>query len=220
MTWAQQPLTGFALATTEIDPQQSRIVAVASRTVNDGTNAPATVTILRTPVSIPTGASRVHGITDAIAANGHNPADVVRAVVADLDAAAQDGRGVVLFNATWFFRTLAHEAVLNDVPFTIPAGLCIVDPLVMDLHLTSSRRSGNRTLRALAREWGVQQDQYGRVEQNLDAAMRLAWRVGTKHPAVRNMTLPALHAAQGRWKREADEERETYLASRGRLIPA
>jgi len=46
MTWADNPLTAFALATTGIDPQQSRIVAISTRTVNDQTNAPANTIVV------------------------------------------------------------------------------------------------------------------------------------------------------------------------------
>jgi len=216
VSWADEPLTAFALATTGIDPSESRIVAFASRTVNDGTNAPATTTLVNTPATIPHGATRVHGLTNTDTANGLSPQQALTALTDALRAASRAGHGIVIFHSEWFFATLHAEAAAAGVVLDLPA-LRIIDPLVIDKHINPARTAGNRTLRSLGFYWGVQQDTYGTAAANADAALRLAWRIGHVYGLVRNMNLGELHDAQAQWDREAAEERETYRASRGRV---
>jgi DNA polymerase III subunit epsilon len=215
MTWATQPMTGFALATTGVDPSTARIVAISRRTVNDGINAPAATLMVNTPQTIPAAATKFHGITNEMTATGFSPFAAVTSLVASIMDAAANGHAVVIFNSEWFFQVLGNEARADGVAFEIPSDLHIVDPLILDGHLNPTRRSGNRTLPALGASWCVPMAT-GASDENVNAAMRLAWRIGTTHPAVRNMTLTELFAAQRTWKSEADTDRVAYRDSRSR----
>lgn len=220
MSWSTEPMTGFALATTDAEPSRARLVAFATRTVNDGKNDPAEVWTVKTPVKIPGASVHIHGImNDFTDEYGFEPADVLVFIHDQITEAVAKARPLVVFNASWVFAVLANEARHAGVDFTLPEGLVLIDPLVIDEHFAPARRAGNRTLRALLNEWQIRYDGLGKPEQNVNGALRLAWKLGEKHPALRNMTPPELHRAQAQWKAEREAERQVYLDSRGRIFP-
>lgn len=212
--WAEAPLTGLAIATTGPDPATARLIAIATRTVNDGTNRDATLHLVNVPTPIPETSSRIHGITDTSA--GVPLAQALADIEQFLAGETAAGRPVVMFNREWIFDVLTAEAARQNYPLTIPADLLIIDPFVIDIELTPRRRAGKRTLPALCSAWGVAADQYGHPVDNLNAAMRLAWKIGTRHPKVRDLTAAELSAAQQVWRAADVEGRVIHFASRGK----
>lgn len=216
MAWADEPLTGFALATTGLDPATARMIAVGQRTVNDGANAPASVHLVRCAEAIPADATAVHGLTNADLEAGADPAAAITALVAQLTHLSDVGQPVVLFNARWILTVIRAEAARVDLPVEFPSHLAVIDPLIIDQHLQPARHAGARTLKALCTGWGSPCEGLGPVQANADAALRLAWTMGHRMGALRDLSVPELVAAQRTWWREREEERQTYLRSRGR----
>lgn len=212
--WAEEPLTGLAIATTGPDPSTARLLAISTRTVNDGTNYDAATQLVDAPGPIPPASSRVHGITDT--SGGVPIAQALADTEQFLAAEANAARPVVMFNHSWVLDVLTAEAARANYPLTIPDGLLIIDPLIIDAELTPRRRAGNRTLPALCRAWGVDATQYGHPADNANAALRLAWAMGKRHPKIRDLTAVDLVTAQRAW-READEaSRVVHFAARGK----
>lgn len=212
--WAEAPLTGLAIATTGPDPATARLIAVATRTVNDGTNADATFQLVSTPAPIPATSSRIHGITDT--SSGVPLAQALADIEQFLAAEANTGRPVVMFNHEWILDVLTAEAARENYPLTIPDTLLVIDPLIIDIELTPRRRAGKRTLPALCHAWGVDTDRHGHPVDNVNAALRLAWRIGTRHPKVRDLTAADLVAAQRSWRAADLQGRVIHFASRGK----
>lgn len=220
MTWANGPMTGIALATTSADPRKARIVAIATHAVGGQAPGKPEVTVVNTPAAIPASATRIHGFNNENITDGYSPMTAVITLVARLEELAAAGIPVVIFNAEWFFDVLSNEAHHAGVTFDLPRGLHIIDPMIIDMYVNPARRAGNRTLPALCRSWNVNSGALGTPQMNVTAALRIAWRIGTSYPLVRDMTPADLHAAQAQWKREADDEREIHFASRGKSDPS
>lgn len=150
-----RPLAGFDTETTGPDATTARIVdaALLVQYPQQDTH-PIVVDRLRhvPPVTIPAGATAVHGITDADCADAPEAPDVLVGLCTELEWLTMDDVPVVIYNAAYDLTVLAAELERYSLPPLPP--LTVIDPLVLDRHFDRYRK-GKRTLTATAAHYGV-----------------------------------------------------------------
>lgn len=236
MSWWQQPLVGFDIESTGVDPESDRIVTAAvvmvgpQRSANPEDNAARWLSVTRfgwiaapaPGVVIPQAATAVHGITTAHAlAVGRPAARVVQEIGIVLAEHVAEGRPLVAMNAPYDFTMLDRELLrhghrtLAELAGQEPL---VVDPLVLDRQVDRYRR-GKRTLTALSEHYGVRLDGAHEAAVDALAAVRVAHEIAERHPAIGGASLADLHAAQVGWAGEQADGLRQYLARQGRDAP-
>ncbi|MFE6500722.1 exonuclease domain-containing protein [Kitasatospora sp. NPDC057738] len=233
MSWWQQPLVGFDLETTGVNPEQDRIVTAAvvmvgpRRSANAEDNAVRWLAVERfgwtvapaPGVVIPAAATAVHGITTEYAlAVGRPAARVVQEIGIVLAEHIAAGRPLVAMNAPYDFTMLDRESERHGYqPLAVQAGCepIVVDPLVLDRQVDRYRR-GKRTLGALCEHYGVRLDGAHEAAADALAAVRVAVEIASRHPAIGGASLADLHAAQAAWAGEQADSLRQHLVRQGR----
>jgi DNA polymerase-3 subunit epsilon len=110
-------------------------------------------------------------------------------------------------------ETRRHSLTPFSEVFCQNAGV-VIDPLVLDKHLDTYRR-GSRTLAAACAHYGVTLD--GAHEASADAlgAMRVAWKIAMRYPAIAAMPPGELHELQVKAKAAQSASFQAYLRRRG-----
>jgi DNA polymerase-3 subunit epsilon len=212
--WWDQPLVGFDLETTGVDPETARIVT-ANLTWHSPGQDPWTRDLLVNPqVPIPPAAAAVHGITTEYAAeHGVDPVTGVGELLGLLRRADAAGLAVVGFNVVYDLTVLDREARRHGLdPFT---PRWVIDAYVLDKHVDTYRR-GPRKLGDVCRVYGVRLDHAHSADADALAAVLVARQIG------RRGGLPAevgeLHAAQVGWFAQQAASFEEYCARTGRVL--
>lgn len=214
-------LAAFDLETTGIDPESDRIVTAAVSVVGAGLTPQDRAWLLDPGVEIPTGATAVHGISTARArAEGRAPREAIEEIVAALAAPLREGVPVIAFNARFDLTCLDRDARRHGVVPLLdrvggPAGMLVVDPLVLDKQLDRFRK-GKRTLGAVCAHYRVPLDEAHAANADALAAARVAWRLGQAFPELRDADLRTLHAQQIGWAAEQAASLEDYFRRNGR----
>ncbi|MGH3991530.1 MAG: exonuclease domain-containing protein, partial [Pseudonocardiaceae bacterium] len=143
MTWAQGPLCGLDLETTDTDPAVARIVTASVVCVHPGREPVVASWLVAVDDPIPAESTLVHGVTTGHAREHGRPlADVAREVTGALVAMWGAGAPVVVHNAPYDLTVLGCERRrlgLPPVPIT-PETAPVVDPLVCDRAVDRYRR--------------------------------------------------------------------------------
>ncbi|UTI63554.1 exonuclease domain-containing protein [Paraconexibacter antarcticus] len=221
MSWHSRRLAAFDIETTGVDPESDRIVTAAVALVGDGRPTESFAWLVDPGVEIPAGATAVHGITTAQArAEGRHPAAAVEAITALLAAQLRAGVPVIAFNARFDLTTLDREARRHGVTPLVDRvggaqGLLVVDPFVLDKQYDRYRR-GKRTLGAVCEHYAIPLLDAHDADADALAAARVAYRLATRLPELRETELRALHAQQVGWAAEQAASLEEYFREQGR----
>lgn len=214
LDWTYDRLCGFDLETTSTDPQTARIVTGSA--VQHGGGRP---TSPRTWVSdlggaeIPPEATRIHGFTtEACRETGRPAAEVVEEITAALAAAVDEGRPLVIMNASYDLTVLDREARRYGVtPLMDRVSPAVLDPYVLDKRVRQYRRGG-RTLTDLCRHYVVPLDGAHTSEVDATAACELVRKMGRRYRVLTSMSPAQLHREQVAWAREQNESLRDYFA--------
>ncbi|MGW3072324.1 exonuclease domain-containing protein [Kitasatospora sp. NPDC001132] len=229
--WHYRPLVGFDLETTGVDPESDRIVTASvlrvgpQRWTSREDNAGRWQSLDRfgwiadPGVEIPEGATAVHGVTTERArAMGRPAARVVQEIAIVLAEHVAEGTPIVAMNASYDFTMLDRELERHGyAPLAVQAGRepVVVDPLVLDRQVDRYRR-GKRNLGALSEYYGVTLDGAHEAAADALAAVRVAYEIAERHPAIGGASLADLHAAQVVWAGEQADGLRQYLVRQGR----
>ena len=218
--WHEGALAGFDLETTSADPETALIVTAAIVT-HAGVRKPDITKWLVNPgIEIPAEATAVHGITTEMArAKGVEPHIAAYEISAKLSSILLEGIPLVIYNAPYDLTVLDRETRRHgQMPFAdvLSAGCpgCAVDPFALDKHLDPYRK-GSRTLTAACEHYRVTLDGAHDAGADAIAAMRVAWKVAARHPAIAAMSLTELHNLQVRAKAEQAASFQNYLRKQG-----
>lgn len=221
MSWHARRLAAFDIETTGVNPESDRIVTAAISLVGDGRPTESFAWLVDPGVEIPAGATAVHGIsTEQARAAGEDPAAAVEAITGLLAAQLQNGVPVIAFNARFDLTTLDREARRHGVRPLIDrvggaAGMLVVDPFVLDKQYDRFRR-GKRTLGAVCEHYAVPLVDAHAADADALAAARVAYRLATRVPELRETELRQLHEQQVQWAAEQAASLELYFAEQGR----
>ncbi|WP_224273990.1 exonuclease domain-containing protein [Streptomyces sp. LS1784] len=229
--WHTEPLVGFDIESTGINPESDRIVTAAvlrvgpQRSDNAEDNAIRWKAVDRygwvadPGVEIPEAAAAVHGITTERARMiGRSARRVVQEIAITLAEHVDEGTPIVTMNAPYDFTMLDRELRRHGHPTLAElAGRepIVVDPLVLDRQVDRYRR-GKRNLGALSEHYGVRLDGAHEAAADALAAVRVSVEIATRYPAVRETPLAELHVLQQGWARKQADGLREYLAARGR----
>ncbi|HEU5129889.1 MAG TPA: exonuclease domain-containing protein [Glycomyces sp.] len=215
--WYEGPLLGFDTETTGVACGSDRFVQAALVAVDPGSAEVAGETWLIDPeIPIPPGATRVHGITDAmVRAEGRPAVKAVNEIAAALGGAIEAGTPVVAFRAGFDFTMLSFELDRHGVTQLDWDRLAVIDPSVLDKRVDRFRR-GKRTLAATAAHYGVALDEAHSAAADAAAAVSVARAIGARFPEVGSMEPRELHEAQVRWHAEDAASLEAYFRRKGR----
>ena len=216
--WHEGPLAGFDLETTGPDPETARIVTAAVMwrgTPQDG----GSNWLVIPEEDIPAEATAVHGITTEHArAEGMDRHQAVEGITRGLRQAMACGWPIVIYNAPYDLTVLDRETHRLGLPpfceaFCEDVGVAI-DPLVLDKHLDRYRR-GSRTLTAACAHYGVTSEGAHDAETDALAAMRVAWKIAVRYPAIAAMPVAELHELQVKAKADQAASFQDYLRRQG-----
>jgi DNA polymerase-3 subunit epsilon len=225
MTWLEQTMVGFDTETTGVSTATDRIVTAAliTRTGRGPEASVSTRTWLIDPgVSIPGGATAVHGITDAmVQSEGQAPADALEEIAGVLAGALSAGFPLVAFNAQFDITILEAELARHGLPSLVSRLETddirpVVDPLVLDRHLDRWRR-GKRRLINMCEVYGVPvvADDLHAADADVLATLDVIQAIAVKYPELGSVALPDLHDQQVEAHRKWATEFSAWLTSKG-----
>lgn len=215
--WYEGPLLGFDTETTGVVCGSDRIVQAALVAVDPGSGEAVGRTWLIDPgVPIPPGATRVHGITDAmVRAEGLPAAKAMNEIALALGEAVEAGTPVAAFRAGFDFTMLSFELDRHGLAQIDWDRLIVIDPSVLDKRVDRFRR-GKRTLGVTAAHYGVALDGAHSAAADAAATVSVARAIGARFPEVGPMEPRELHEAQVRWHAEDAASLEAYFRRKGR----
>lgn len=188
MGWWTERMVGFDLETTSPEPEEARIVSAAVAICGGGQPTEMRTWLADPGVPIPDEAAEVHGITTERArAEGRPVAEVVREVVAALDAVCVPAP-LVVFNARYDLTVLDRELRRHTEDGSLDdlMPLRVIDPLVIDKWLDRYRK-GSRKLEAICSHYGATLDAAHDADSDAVAAARAAWVLGAKGVVTRKV---------------------------------
>lgn len=196
--WIDQPLAAFDVESTSPEPAEARIVSATLVTITPG-ETPVVKTWLADPgVEIPEEASKIHGITTAVAREFGRPArEVVDEIRLKLAEAWADGP-VVIYNASYDLTVVTAECARHHrTPFEVSGP--VIDPYIVDKALDRYRK-GSRTLATTCAHYGVKLTAAHDATEDALAAARVAWKLARVYPTrVGNVTPAELHEQTRVW---------------------
>lgn len=209
MSWHTEPLLGFDLETTGVNVETARIVTAAAVEHKQGDSVDtladrAKLWLANPGVSIPAGATAIHGITNEQArTNGRPAAEVADEIADSLAAALSTGIPVVAMNGRYDFTVLDRELRRHQRP-TLQQRMGaevspgpIIDPYILDKQADKYRR-GPRKLEALAVHYGVALSAAHTADADALAAVEVAVAIGEKYTELQ-VHPEQLHVWQVRW---------------------
>lgn len=221
MAWHLGRLAAFDIETTGTDPECDRIVTAAVSLVGAEIEAQHRDWLVDPGIEIPAGASAVHGIsTEQARAKGTDARVAVEEITAILAAHLRQGIPIVAFNARFDLTMLDREARRRGLVPLIDRvggadGLIVVDPFVLDKHVDRFR-PGKRTLAAVCSYYRVRLDEAHAANADALAAARVAYRLASGIPELRQTDLRSLHAQQIEWAAKQAASLQDYFAGIGR----
>lgn len=219
--WHLGTLLAIDTETTGTNVENDRLVtACVAHVDGSGTVAPRVQTWLAWPgIDIPASATTIHGITTAEAHEHGLPAVQVIAEVAQaILESASSGTPLVLFNASYDLTLLDRETRRYGLdpfgPALDFAKALTVDSLVLDKAVDRYRR-GSRNLAAVTAHYGVKLEGAHSADGDALAAVRVAWKIARKYPAIAEMSPTELHAYQVKHRAEQQSSLRQHFLDRG-----
>jgi DNA polymerase III subunit epsilon len=221
MSWHRGRLAAFDIETTGVDPESDRIVTAAVSLVGAEIDGEHHAWLLDPGVPIPSEASAVHGITTEMArVEGRPPEEAVEEIVDLLCRCLLDGAPIVAYNARFDLTILDREARRHDIEPLVDRvggldGMLVIDPLVLDKHVDRFRK-GKRTLEQVCLHYRIGHEDAHTANADALAAARVAYRLASRTPELREADLPELHARQVEWAAQQAASLQEYFAGVGR----
>jgi DNA polymerase-3 subunit epsilon len=227
MGWLEQTMVGFDTETTGVDTATDRIITAAIITRDGAGGSETRRTWLIDPgVEIPAAATAIHGITTLQAsAEGAPPAEALNEIATILASALSSGTPIVGFNVTYDLAILESDLARHGLStlterlgLSSPADIRpIIDPLVLDRHLTPYRQ-GKRKLIDLCGVYGVvvDDDHLHSADADVGATLDLISAMGRHHPTLGDVAIEDLHDLQVSAHKRWAEGFRAWLISRGR----
>ncbi|MEV2215162.1 3'-5' exonuclease [Streptomyces sp. NPDC050997] len=219
--WYEGPLAAFDTETTGVDVETDRIVSAAV-VVQDGPGTRPRVTrwLVNPGVTVPPGATEVHGLTEEhLQRNGRWPAPVMYEIAEVLAEQALVGRPLVVMNAPFDLTILdrelrRHRASSLDRWFE-SSPLLVLDPRVLDKHLDRYRK-GRRTLTDLCAHYDVSLEGAHDAGADALAALDVVRAVGRRFAArLERLSAAELHTLQAVWHAAQARGLQAWFARSG-----
>lgn len=209
MTWIDEPLLVLDMESDSPDPCMAMPVQICvGMSAEPGHWEPHTW-LVRPERPIPAEATAVHGITTEHAtAYGQPLAQVLDEIWGMVDGS---GVPVVVHNAP-YDMTIMHRLYGTDWSSLSPA---VLDTLV--LHWRFDRRTGGRTLGALAARAGIEFQAHDAEADSL-VTLRLLHILCSADDALPHIPVDALQILQARWHSQRVEQIAARAAGDGRTI--
>ena len=212
--WWRGSALAFDIESTGLNVTADRVVTAALVHLGDGKPRPNRF-MIDPGVEIPAEATAIHGVTTEVAkATGVEPAGALRVIADALAAALRAGVPVLGMNLVYDLTLLHFDCLRHGAP-TLSDRLDgqvapIVDALVVD-RAVDTYRKGKRKLPNLCAHYKVKH--HGEHDSAYDAlaTAEVIAAIVEKFPALQEMSLPELHAAQVRWAREQQVGLQEYF---------
>lgn len=234
--WHRGALVAFDLESTGLDVENDRIVTACIALIDGtGRRKPETIDVVINPgIPIPEKPAKLHGwTTERVQAYeaAMPPADGVEFITEMLATALLDepsaplvGHNVGGYDLSLYDRECRRHGVRLLADRLGPdRPLHVVDTLVISRRYDPKRArvsetQGPHVLKTCAEVLGIGWDDEQAHAADYDAVMaaRVAWKMCDLKPELARMSLPELHAAQVRWKREQDAGLAAWLRRKGR----
>ncbi|MEU9000491.1 exonuclease domain-containing protein [Streptomyces sp. NPDC048551] len=208
MKFADVRRLAFDTETTGPTPTQDRIVTAALIARGGGLPDRTLSWLINPGIPIPAEATEVHGIDDAKAATGADPADALDDIADHLARALAYGMPLVAFNLSFDWTILARDLERHQLPGMaerLPKGTLpgLVDPHVIDKQFDKYvKGSGMRKLKPTAERYGVELTDWHTAEADALAALLIADAQFARFPLLASYTPALLFESQVRWRAE------------------
>jgi DNA polymerase III subunit epsilon len=223
VSWIDGPLLSFDVESTGVDVETDRIIcatliSIGSR--NEGRPVRPATEWINPGISIPPGATAIHGITDEkIQQVGEPPPETLEAIALLLAALCNDGVPIVGMNLSYDLTMLDRECRRHGVqPLADRCPVApVIDVMVLDKRVDPYRKgSGRRKLTALCEIYRIEHGGAHDSAHDALAAARVAYRIGRMYPRVGELDAMSLHELQIGWKAEQDRNFARWLKSQGK----
>ncbi len=196
--WLKGGALSFDTETTAADPEVARIVtAHAVEVGRDGATERGSW-FVNPGVPIPEEATKIHGVTDAMAADYSKPVDAMTSILGVLFAASSRHIPLIVMNAPYDLTLVNREATRVGLMF--PFGGYCLDPLVIDRGMDPWRK-GKRTLTDLAAHYGVTQGEAHNAKGDALSAARIVWAQAKRYKKLEPYSLADMQL----WQRASHE---------------
>lgn len=208
MKFADVRRLAFDTETTGPDPLQDRIVTAALIARGGGLPDRTMSWLINPGIPIPAEATEVHGINDAKAATGAEPADALDDIADHLAKALAYGMPVVAYNLSFDWTILARDLERHRLPTIaerMPEGTVpgLIDPLVIDKQFDRYvKGSGARKLKPTAERYGVELTDWHTAEADALAALLIAEAQFERFGLLNDHAPAHLFSQQKRWRAE------------------
>ncbi|MFM9469667.1 exonuclease domain-containing protein [Streptomyces scabiei] len=208
---------GFDVETTGVSVTEDRIVT-ASLIFTGGGEMDAPHDYLINPeVSIPTGASEIHGIYDAdVKARGSVAKIALEDIASRIANGFVDGYPLIGYNISFDYSILNWELLRHGLPTLAERLGCepqfIVDPYVIDKEVDRYRR-GKRKLQYVAEHYGVVTGDYEWHSASADvkATIGIAEVLFDRYPYLSRMGFNELYGLQKMWRKRQSKSLQEYF---------
>lgn len=220
MKFADIRRLAFDTETTGPNPVEDRIVTAALIARGGGLPDKTMSWLINPGIPIPAEATEVHGIDDAKAATGAQPADALKDIADHLAKALAYGMPLVAFNLSFDWTILARDLERHRLPGMadrLPRGTLpgLVDPHVIDKQFDRYvKGSGMRKLKPTAERYGVELTDWHTAEADALAALLIADAQFERFPLLASYTPALLFESQVRWRAEQQAGLEQWFRTK------
>ncbi|MFE9844692.1 exonuclease domain-containing protein [Streptomyces goshikiensis] len=198
----------FDTETTGTDPHEARIVTAALAARGGGLPDTVTSWLINPGVPIPSEATAIHGVDNARAATGVDPAVALDEIADHLAQALLAGMPVIAFNLSFDWTVLAYELERHRLPSMGERMLDLTEPALLDPHVIDKqvdryvKGSGMRKLKPTAERYGVELTDWHTAEADALAALLITEAQFERYPQLSAMEPGQLYTAQRAWRAE------------------
>lgn len=195
MSWLDRPVAALDTETTGIDAETARVVTCCiGHSVAPGLWDPCEW-LINPGVPIPAEATKVHGITDEMAATGANAAEALAVIRDWLASLAGAGTPIVGHNLAYDLTVLDRE-FRRHLNQPLPGGLLCLDTLVLFRRFDFT--TGNRRLEDLAYRHGITFQAHDATADAL-ASLRLLHILAGANDLLPAVPVAGLQPLQAKW---------------------
>lgn len=218
LQWYEGILPVLDFETTGVDVEKDRVIQAALVfEAPGGYVLPSSIITYVDPgeealQQMPQAAIDTHCITPEMAREGRASDFVFMNILSLLQAIANLGLPLLIYNAPFDWRILHYECRRHRLPD--PPPLAIIDPLLIDYRMDKYRK-GSRKLSALAEHYGVELKNAHIAEADCVATAEVFRRMLKWYPHLRDYTPSKLVELQMKWFEIWKRDRNRYWASQG-----
>ncbi len=207
-TFADIRKSAWDTETTGPNPLEDRIVTAAFIVRTPGTEDRVFTWLINPGIPIPTEASDIHKVTDAmVQADGQDPKTALDEIATYLAHAITQGMPVIAFNQSFDWSILHYDLIRNGLTTMAervgPGPLPLVDPHVIDKEFYRGvRGKGMRKLKPTADRYGVALSDWHTAEADALAALLIAEKQFARYHQLDRSEPAHLFSAQQKWRAE------------------